>query len=59
MESNLTNIEKELLEKITDKSEFTDGAFNIRENGEGIARKTTERLKYTLPFRLPPKGIYR
>ena len=44
MESNLTNIEKELLEKITDKSEFTDGAFNIRENGEGIARKTTENI---------------
>ena len=44
MEAVLNNIEKELLEKITDKSEFKDGAFNIRENGEGIARKTTENI---------------
>lgn len=40
----LTVAEKELLEKITDKSEFKDGAFNIRENGKGILRQTTENI---------------
>lgn len=42
--SELTNTEKQLLKKITDKEEFKDGAFNIRENGKGIMRKTTENI---------------
>ena len=42
--SELTKTEKELLKKITDKEEFKDGAFNIRENGKGIMRKTTENI---------------
>ena len=44
MNKELTNTEKELLEKIADKSEFTDGAFNIRQNGKGILRQTTENI---------------
>ena len=44
MDKELTNIEKELLKKITDKEEFSDGAFNIRENGKGILRQTTENI---------------
>ena len=44
METKLTKIEKELLEKITDKTELQEGAFNIRENGKGIARNTTENV---------------
>ena len=44
MEKELTNQEKELLKKITDKEEFTDGAYNIRKNGEGFVRKTTENV---------------
>lgn len=43
MSKELTNTEKNLLEKITDKSEFT-GAYNIRENGKGILRQTTENV---------------
>ena len=43
MSKELTNTEKNLLEKITDKSEFT-GAYNIRENGKGISRQTTENV---------------
>ena len=30
MEKELTNNEKELLKKITDKEEFSEGAYNIR-----------------------------
>ena len=43
MSKELTNTEKNLLEKIADKSEFT-GAYNIRENGKGISRQTTENI---------------
>ena len=44
MEKELTQNEKELLKKITDKEEFTEGAYNIRKNGEGFVRKTTENV---------------
>ena len=44
MNKELSNIEKELLKKITDKEEFTEGAYNIRKNGEGFIRKTTENV---------------
>ena len=44
MNNELSIKEKELLEKITDKSEFSEGAFNIRQNGKGILRQTTENI---------------
>ena len=44
MEKELTIKEKELLKKITDKEEFSEGAYNIRKNGEGMLRKTTENV---------------
>ena len=44
MEKELTKNEKELLKKITDKEEFSEGAYNIRKNGEGFVRKTTENV---------------
>lgn len=44
MEKELTNQEKELLKKITDKEEFSEGAYNIRKNGEGFVRQTTKNI---------------
>ncbi len=44
MDKKLNDIEKNLLEKIADNSEFKEGAYNIRENGQGIERKTTENI---------------
>ena len=44
MDIKLNDIEKNLLEKIADNSEFKEGAYNIRENGAGIERKTTENV---------------
>ena len=44
MGKELTKNEKELLKKITDKEEFSEGAYNIRKNGEGFVRKTTENV---------------
>ena len=43
MDIKLNDIEKNLLEKIADNSKF-QGAYNIRENGTGIERKTTENI---------------
>ncbi len=44
MSNELTKQEKELLKKITEKEEFSEGAYNIRKNGEGFVRKTTENV---------------
>lgn len=44
MDKKLSDIEKNLLEKIADNSEFKEGAYNIRENGQGIDRKITENV---------------
>lgn len=39
----MNSIDKELLEKVADTSEFK-GAYNIRKNGQGIERKVTENI---------------
>lgn len=44
MNKELNNTEKELLKKITDKDEFSEGAYNIRKNGEGFVRQTTKNI---------------
>ena len=41
---NLNNVENELLKKITDTDDFSGGAYNIRQNGKGVSRKTTENI---------------
>ncbi len=41
--SNLNNTDKELLQNITDTSEF-NGAYNIRKNGEGVERNITNNV---------------
>lgn len=44
MDKKLNNIEKFILKKISDIDDFPSGAFNIRENGSGIKRHTTENV---------------
>ena len=44
MDKKLTDVEKNLLEKISEDSNFSEGSYNIRENGKGIDRKTTENV---------------
>ena len=39
----MENVDKELLNKIADASEF-EGAYNIRKNGQGIERKVTPNV---------------
>ena len=44
MSNELTDVEKSLLNKIIEKDEFTEGAYNVRGNGKGLIRKTTENI---------------
>lgn len=39
----MNNVDKELLETIADTSEFK-GAYNIRKNGQGVARQITDNI---------------
>ena len=41
----MNKIEKDLLEKIADLHEIPQGTFNIRKNGESIARNSTEEIE--------------
>ncbi len=40
----MNNLEKDLLKEIADIEKTPMGAYNIRQNGEGIARNTTENI---------------
>lgn len=40
----LGNVEKFMLKKVSDIENIPHGAFNIRENGKGISRNTTENI---------------
>lgn len=41
----LNNIDNSLLSKISDIEKITDGAYNIRKNGKGIQRKSSENIE--------------
>ena len=40
----MENIDKQLIEKISDGESNFEGAYNIRKNGKGIERKVTENI---------------
>ncbi|MCL2045789.1 MAG: SufD family Fe-S cluster assembly protein [Oscillospiraceae bacterium] len=42
--SSLTDIDKRLLKEVADLHEIPQGAYNIRKNGEGLSRKTTDNI---------------
>ena len=44
IENKLDAIEKNLLKTIADIEKTPIGAFNIRENGKGVARNTTANI---------------
>lgn len=41
---NLNELEKDLLKQITDTDDYSSGAFNIRKNGKGLLRGSTENI---------------
>ena len=40
----MDNIQKKLLEEVADLHEIPAGAYNIRANGKGHSRQTTENI---------------
>lgn len=44
MDTNRNKMDTELLNKISNLEDFPKGAYNIRKNGTGIERKTTENV---------------
>lgn len=53
----MENIDKELLSKIADNSEF-EGAYNIRKNGQGIERKVTPNINIVTKTDKPGIDIF-
>lgn len=54
----LGNVEKFMLKKISDIENIPHGAFNIRENGKGISRNTTENIDIVTKKDKPGIDIY-
>lgn len=44
MKNNLDKLDKDLLNEVSDIENMTQGAYNIRKNGQGIERKVTENV---------------
>ena len=44
MNNQINNIDKDLLNEISDLENIENGAYNIRKNGQGIERKVTENV---------------
>lgn len=44
MENNLIQVDKDILNEISDYNEGFEGAYNIRKNGKGIERKVTKNV---------------
>lgn len=57
-ESKINNIDKNLLNEITNYEEIPQGAYNIRKNGQGIERKTTENVNIITKKDKPGINIY-
>ena len=58
MENKIKEIDKNLLNNITDYDEIRKGAYNIRKNGEGIERKVTENTNIVTKKDKPGIDIY-
>ncbi len=54
----LGNVEKFMLKKVSDIENIPHGAFNIRENGKGISRNTTENIDIVTKKDKPGIDIY-
>lgn len=58
MSEKIDEIDKELLDTISDYDEIPKGAYNIRKNGKGIERKVTENINIVTKTDLPGIDIY-
>lgn len=58
MEENINQIDKELLNEISNLENITKGAYNIRKNGKGMERKVTENVNIITKTDKPGIDIY-
>lgn len=58
MNENINNIDKELLNEISNLENIQKGAYNIRKNGTGIERKVTENVNIIAKTEKPGIDIY-
>lgn len=58
MESNINDIDKGLLNEISNLDNIKKGAYNIRKNGKGIERQETENIKITTKKDKPGIDIF-
>ena len=58
MENSINQIDKNLLNEITDYDKIQNGAYNIRKNGQGIERKVTENINIVTKKDKPGIDIY-
>ncbi len=58
MEKNINEIDKDLLNEVSNLENIEKGAYNIRKNGEGIERKVTENTNIITKTDKPGIDIY-
>ena len=58
MDENINQIDKNLLEEISNIENISKGAYNIRKNGKGIERKVTENINIVAKTDKPGIDIY-
>ena len=58
MSEKINDIDKDLLNEISDLENIPNGAYNIRKNGQGIERKVTENVNIVTKTDKPGIDIY-
>lgn len=58
MEENMNQVDKDLLNEISNLENISKGAYNIRKNGKGIQRKVTENINIEPKADKPGINIY-
>lgn len=58
MEEKISQIDKELLNEVSNLENMNKGAYNIRKNGQGIERRVTENVKIENKADKPGINIY-
>ena len=58
MEKNINEIDKDLLNEVSNLENIEKGAYNIRKNGEGVERKVTENTNIITKTDKPGIDIY-
>lgn len=58
MEEKIDQIDKQLLNEVSNLENITKGAYNVRKNGEGIERKVTENVNIVTKTDKPGIDIY-